>query len=783
MSRLSSFVSPRLFLVAALAVAGVSCGGSPVAGIPFVPAEGGIPDRVIYDQLPGQADSTGDADDAANGADDGGAADGAADGNGDGNGNGDGDNDGNGDAETGDAAEVAPSQVAISVDVPADNAIVPTQKPLVPTITVTVTLSPGVTGDDLATVTAEVWSTGPGAKMQSSTKLTLTSRPGAETPGAVEYLFAETPLDLTQLASGTFELHVTATTNASVTGTATRAFRADAGPRITVTKPIEGAPYKGSIAATVQIEDALFGPISDVSMTVGVQTLTVDGPTGNPARDYSTLIDFNAYMPPLDGEQLFKVSASNANGTKTTTTTRFVIDNAGPIIDQAVPAAGAIIGGITTISAQVSDPAKVLDSSVVAVVAHGSERFEVPLDPDPTKPGYYLHQFDTRLLDKHDVYPTLSFRASDLLGNQSSIGYTVALDNAPPLADLDPPPDFRVTVKDGSLWRCSWRFDPLGSDAVSDGDKVAQLFDIRARVEDQGNMPLAGSIDIVPISTIDPNRVEVLILDDTSQALVVDSDGDGICDKLNPLLVPTSTPMSSKDALLVNLVPITPAGAGDMTPDPSALDIGCPPGTATEPPDPLCTTTNLTAAIPYDFTREAAIWGLAPVMSATPYCVGNQFDAFANNIQDGWACVVVRAADELGNQQVSRVLRVCIDHDGIGNECPQGAVATVANGAPMVVTTVLPHGLATGDQIALGKVAPPVANGQWTVTVIDDTNFSLDGSSTDSYQPTATGGTFVRTTAMPDCTGTQISQQPVAVTTMTRCSPWASFRHNETRPM
>lgn len=239
MSRLSSFVSPRLFLVAALAVAGVSCGGSPVAGIPFVPAEGGIPDRVIYDQLPGQADSTGDADDAANGADDGGAADGAADGNGDGNGNGDGDNDGNGDAETGDAAEVAPSQVAISVDVPADNAIVPTQKPLVPTITVTVTLSPGVTGDDLATVTAEVWSTGPGAKMQSSTKLTLTSRPGAETPGAVEYLFAETPLDLTQLASGTFELHVTATTNASVTGTATRAFRADAGPRVTAVQTLQ----------------------------------------------------------------------------------------------------------------------------------------------------------------------------------------------------------------------------------------------------------------------------------------------------------------------------------------------------------------------------------------------------------------------------------------------------------------------------------------------------------------------------------------------------------------
>ena len=198
-------------------------------------------------------------------------------------------------------------------------------------------------------------------------------------------------------------------------------------------------------------------------------------------------------MPPLDSDQLFAVSATNSNGTKTSASVRFVIDNQGPSITMTVPAVGTIIGSITTIAAVVTDPASVLDSSVVAVVAHGDETFTVKLDPDPTTAGRYSHQFDTRLFNIHDLYPTVSFRASDLLGNESSIGYTVALDNTPPLADLDPSSHFRVRVKTAGTWSCSWEFDPLGSDAVDDGEKTAQLFDVRARVEDRGNTPFSAA--------------------------------------------------------------------------------------------------------------------------------------------------------------------------------------------------------------------------------------------------------------------------------------------------
>src|SRR5258708_33545388 len=214
MSRPSS--SALVALLAAFVAAGgaIGCGGSPVGGIPFVPSEGGIPDRIVYDRPLGEPEVNGDAADGRADGDGADAVSDSSDGSDGGEVNGDGADDGGGDGADADDAEVAPSMIAVSVDVPIDNAIVPTQKPLVPTVTVSVTFINGATADDLAGVNAHVWSTGSGAKMQSSTKLTLTSRPDAESAAIVNYLYAETPLDLTLLASGSYELRITATTNA-----------------------------------------------------------------------------------------------------------------------------------------------------------------------------------------------------------------------------------------------------------------------------------------------------------------------------------------------------------------------------------------------------------------------------------------------------------------------------------------------------------------------------------------------------------------------------------------
>jgi hypothetical protein len=742
-----------------------ACGSKGVDGTPFQHTDSGIPDIAASDTRRAEA-----GDGASNSVDQAGADLGATDG---------------GDGGDGNTGQVGVT-VSVGVVAPAQDDIVPASQRFVPQITVTVLVATGTPSDDLDTLIAELWSTGITAKKISATTLTLTSKLGTVGNGST-YAYAETPVDVSGLSSGAYELHLTATTVSGAQGTAVREFRADSGPTIVITKPANGASYKGSIAAQVTITDAIFAPVSGVKMSVGSHDLTPSGPLGTPANQWTSLIDFSSYMPPLDGDQLFAVTAANSNGTKTSASVRVVIDNQGPSITETLPAAGDIIGGLITISATIIDPAHVLDSSVLAVIAHGDETFTVKLDPDPTAVGKYSHQFDTRLFDIHAIYPTVSFRASDLLGNESSIGYTVALDNTPPLADLDPPNKLRMRIKSASLWLCSWQFDPLGTDAVNDGDKVNQLYDIRARIEDRGNSPLAGGADVIPISLVDPNRVEMLVLDDTTQPLVVDSDGDGICDKINPLLVPTTTPMSSLDALLVNLVPITPAGLADFTPDANILSdssLPCGPGVDAAHPDPLCFTTDLSIAIPYSYSKEPAIWSLAPVTATGPLCVGNQFDAFANNLHDGWSCLAVRAADKLGNSQVSRVLRVCVDHDGIGNECPHLRIVGITNATPMQVTTAAPHGLATGADIVISQSDTVTADGRWLITVTGPNTFTLDGSQEDDLRPgDGVTGVYVRSSLLPDCTGTQTALQPVTVTPSIPCTPWQLYPAQEVRTL
>src|SRR5258705_381172 len=78
------------------------------------------------------------------------------------------------------------------------------------------------------------------------------------------YAYAETPVELSSLVSGAYELHLTATTLSGAKGTAVRGCRGDSGPTITVSKPANAAACKGSIAAQLTITDAIFAPISGV---------------------------------------------------------------------------------------------------------------------------------------------------------------------------------------------------------------------------------------------------------------------------------------------------------------------------------------------------------------------------------------------------------------------------------------------------------------------------------------------------------------------------------------
>jgi hypothetical protein len=653
------------------------------------------------------------------------------------------------------------------------------------------------------------------------------------------YRFADTPLALAAAASGNYNLVITARTNGGREVKAELPFQIDAGPTIRVDAPGKDKAYRGSSPIDVTISDDYFGPVSDVSMKVGQHAVTFTGPGGAGGRQYTATLDFNGFMPALEGEQILTVRAKNRNGTEAVVTRKFVSDSKGPAITAATPRDGDLAGNVITIAAEVTDPAGVLSSSVVAVFANGpGTEYTVPLNPPPPgaeRPSFSA-LFDTRLLPfgQNALYPTLSFRASDNLGNESLLTNVIWLDNHPPLAEIDPP-DIRLRTPMG----CSWWFDPVGPDVVDDGDIVPQISDLRARIQDQGNEPLSGNPNYIPISGIDV--AQLLVLDDISQPLVVNTNpvergnrkADTNCDAVNPLLIPTTRPMTSKDALVITMFPVAPVGTADytkITAAPPAFqsilvgdDLTCAGFIAGRTTDPTCNATwNLAKArwkiwkdnelmlvephshvlplyIGYAGT-QAAIWTI-PKQEAglnNPLCGGTQFDALANFVNDGWACVAVFASDKLGNKQVSRPLRMCVDKDSDGKECPHREIARVLNGSPMTVETVADHGYATGDKVRVSGVAPLVAvvNKLWTITVTGPRSFTMDGSEGEPgfgyggwtrparspSRPTEfIPGHAVRMSDVPDCTGTQTAEPPMTMVDHTACVPWRTYAPFEER--
>jgi hypothetical protein len=199
----------------------------------------------------------------------------------------------------------------------------------------------------------------------------------------------------------------------------------------------------------------------------------------------------------------------------------------------------------------------------------------------------------------------------------------------------------------------------------NDGCRVGQVFDLRARVEDEGNW--ASGLKLSPVAAVEPASVTAYLLDDTAQALAVDIDGDRYCDGVNPRLVPTTMPpQQSNEILAQRLVPLMPTGSADFTPDPSIpadplLSGVCGIGTAIQPPPPLCVAQTLTVVTGYFTSKgpEPAIWASEPISGG--WCIGGPFDAQANQIADGWACIAVVATDKVGNTSVSHPLRVYID--------------------------------------------------------------------------------------------------------------------------
>jgi len=485
-------------------------------------------------------------------------------------------------------------------------------------------------------------------------------------------------------------------------------FQIDGGPILIVRSPQPLHAYKGLLVIEVVADAGPFGPLDGPHASVA----NIDVPlTAIPGVDntFRGMLDLHNpdppnMTPPLIDEQLLTVYAVNANMKRNELHLVFVIDETGPEITLTAPKPGEIVGDIMKISATVSDPSGVLDSSVIAVIGDDTHPslFNVQLKPDGI--GVYDTFFDTRKLtgckdppsitDLCIVHPTISYRASDELGNERVTTYNFTVDNIAPVADLDPP-NLRVFRLE-EMNVCSWEFDPLSratyinngavlmdavlGDMPNDGNRVAQVFDLRARIEDDGNHA-AGQKE-TPVSLVDPEKTAVYVLDDESQALIVDTDDDGWCDSINPLLIPTTEPpVTNNQVLKVRLAPVMGQGVGNFIPDPTLplppTSQFCRRGTDPALPLPLCPGHQPSIAITYAI-GQPAIWSLEQIDKG--WCFGEPFDSYANGISQGWACIAVATTDFANNFSVSPPLRVDIDYQF------RGAWGTPGRGAPPACT-------------------------------------------------------------------------------------------------
>ena len=342
-------------------------------------------------------------------------------------------------------------------------------------------------------------------------------------------------------------------------------------------------------------------------------------------------------------------------------------DGKGPVIELVAPERGELVSGTMRLTVTITDAHMVDPTSVKATIT--GVTLADPIEMLSSGVDQWSGIYDTVPLAGR-VFPEIIVMAKDDSGNETRLGFEITLDNNPPLIELDPP-RVREIRRDQDVDVCSDAFDPVGEDAVDDLDPhVRQLFEIRARIEDQSNLGYPNSAVLIPLAGVDDPTVELFILDDTSQPLVVDTtistDPQRICDDINPKVIARQSPRRANEALLVHLVPLEGAGASRfrVSPQPPLGTNVCRSVlTEADPPRPLCESSD-------EMTRIATVSGRdVPMIYTVPpappddeeACVGFALDSLAANIADGWACAAVRAYDKLGNRGVSPPIRICID--------------------------------------------------------------------------------------------------------------------------
>lgn len=292
-----------------------------------------------------------------------------------------------------------------------------------------------------------------------------------------------------------------------------REFRRDPGPVIRFVSPAQESRHKSSVSLDVAVGDTF--EVTSFKVRLGSQELTLKEISRQASETrYATTIAFDdpAFGAPLAGKQVLTAEATNENGARSVETRTFFVDVEGPEITILTHEPGGLIGSVIEVAAQIEDPAGVNPATVQCIIGNELLKRTVTLRQDDTDAALFSGQFDTSTLSDEQLWPVMSFRAEDTLGNRSHRDIEVGLDNGAPIVSLDPPENFAYWRKEDDVRKCSRWFDPVGREAVNDLDEVHQTPSVRARIEDDGNfvphtwLPIAVSIQSRFGSTSCPAR-------------------------------------------------------------------------------------------------------------------------------------------------------------------------------------------------------------------------------------------------------------------------------------
>jgi len=460
----------------------------------------------------------------------------------------------------------------------------------------------------------------------------------------------------------------------------------DRGPTILVDRPTSDSVHNDTMTLEYRIARAPIAP-GDAESDVVSHELLVAGVvitdiTDEGGGEYTATIDFTdrtVYPELLVGDYELSISATNERTPVAATrvhTQPFFVDGEGPLIEFIEPDTGELVGGRVRVTVRINDESRVDDATLVLRVGD----MEIPLRADPDRDGEYTITFDASAFPSTVTELTLNATASDVVGNTTTVSQVVKLDSSPPIADLDPP-DVRQSSFSGAMLSCSGLFDPVGEDAVNDGQVAGTAAEFRVRVHDVGNSSVGGDGTATFYAGLE--RVQLYFLDDLDNPLLVDTTGDGFCDSINPDVEPV--PGDAATAVVLDLDGVSPRGTAPAASGP--FDPGVPAEAYTGAFDdcessvgftgttPICVETSPLLRAVNGPDGEASIYVKPPITSAT--CVGDAFDFQGTRLTEGWVCAAVRAEDELANVGVSPPLHVCFDNGVGASECPS-PIGTIA---------------------------------------------------------------------------------------------------------